>query len=312
MMGRTPELPPRVLRNASARGEAGTAWLAHLPALVQNLQRRWNITVGKTMPNGTEAYIAETVSSLGQACVLKVPIPGADKAGRELAVLLAASGNGYARVLQHDPASGAMLLERLGPQLFQLGYPIEMQIEIICATLHEVWRPPPSGLRLMSGADKADTLAGIVKSASQKFDGVCSGRTIDVALRFAKQRRDAFDPAASVLGHGDAHCWNTLADPETGGFKFVDPDGVFIERAHDLSISLREWTDDFLAGDPVARGRARCDLLARLTGVAPDAIWQWGLLENLVNGLVYLDVDSAADEAPFLAVADAWAKAEPD
>jgi len=46
-------------------------------------------------------------------------------------------------------------------------------------------------------------------------------------------------------------------------------------------------------------------------GVDPDAIWQWGLLENLVNGLLYLDVGSPADAAPFLAVAEAWAAAEP-
>jgi hypothetical protein len=90
----------------------------------------------------------------------------------------------------------------------------------------------------------------------------------------------------------------------------VDPDGLFIEPAHDLSISLREWSDDFLSGDPVDRGRTRCELLAGLTGVGAAAIWQWGLLENLVNGLLYLDVGSPADAAPFLAVADAWAAAE--
>ncbi len=132
-----------------------------------------------------------------------------------------------------------------------------------------------------------------------------------MALRFAEARRAAFDPATSVLGHGDAHAWNTLADPNGGGFRLVDPEGLFIEPAHDLSIQLREWTDDFLAGDPVALGRAGCDLLARLTGVDPRAIWQWGLLEDLVNGLLYLDVGAPGDAAPFLAVAEAWAKSEP-
>ncbi len=263
------------------------------------------------MPSGTEAYVAETISSLGEPGVLKFPIPGIDKARRELAVLLAADGRGYARVLQHDPASGAMLLERLGPQLFQLGYSLERQIEIICATLGEAWRLPPSDLPLMTGAEKADSLADTVRSVSRRFERACSARTVEVALRFAEQRRAAFDPAASVLGHGDAHCWNTLADPATGAFKLVDPDGLVIERAHDLSISLREWSDDFLAGDPVGRGRARCDLLARLTGVEATAIWQWGLLENLANGLLYLDVGSAAVAAPFLAVAGAWSDVEP-
>ena len=225
-------------------------------------------------------------------------------------MLLAAAGRGYVRVLQHDPASGAMLLERLGPQLFQLGYPIERQIGIICATLREAWRPLPPDLRLMTGAEKADSLAEAIRTITPKFAGACSARTVRVALRFAERRRSAFDPATSVLGHGDAHCWNTLAEPASGGFKFVDPDGLFIEPAHDLSISLREWSGDFLAGDAVARGRARCDLLAGLGGAAPDAIWQWGLLENLVNGLLYLEVGASEQGAPCLAVADAWAAAE--
>jgi streptomycin 6-kinase len=307
-----PDLPPKVLRNLAAMGELGAAWLARLPGLVADLQRRWTFTAGATTRNATEAYVAETVAAQGELGVLKVPIPGADKAGREYGVLLAAQGHGYVRVLQHDPASGAMLLERLGPQLFQLGYPIERQVEIVCATLLEARRPPPPDLRLMTGAEKADSMAETVRSVTARFAAACSAGTVEVALRFASERRAAFDPAASVLGHGDAHYWNTLADPKTGGFKFIDPDGLFIEPAHDLSILMREGCrpDDFLAGDPVSLGRARCDLLARLTGVDREAIWQWGLLEVLVNGLLYLDVGSPADAAPFLAVAEAWATAE--
>jgi streptomycin 6-kinase len=307
----SPNLPQKVVRNLAALGEAGEDWVARLPALTADLERRWGVAIGETMPNATEAYVAKTTSTLGELGVLKIPIPGVEKAERELAVLLSAQGRGYARVLQHDPASGAMLLERLGPQLFQMGYPTRRQVEIICATLREARRPPPPDLRLMTGAEKADAMADTVRSVTARFEGACSARAIDAAMRFAEQRRAAFDPAASVLGHGDAHYWNTLADPKTGGFKFVDPDGLFIEPAHDLSILLREGCrpDDFLAGDPVALGRARCALLAGLTGVDREAIWQWGLLEALVNGLLYLGVGSPTDAAPFLTVADAWAMA---
>ena len=50
-------------------------------------------------------------------------------------------------------------------------------------------------------------------------------------------------------------------------YKFIDPDGLFIERAHDRSISMREWSAELLAADPVASGRKRCALLSRLTGM---------------------------------------------
>jgi streptomycin 6-kinase len=163
----------------------------------------------------------------------------------------------------------------------------------------------------LTGAEKAVSLADAVRTIAPRFEAACSAWTVEVALRFADKRRAAFDPASSVLGHGDAHCWNTLVDPVGGGFKFVDPEGLFIEPAHDLSISLREWSEDFLGGDPVSRGHARCERLGRLTGVEASAIWEWGLLENLVNGLLFLDVGSPVDAAPYLAVAGAWAKAEP-
>jgi streptomycin 6-kinase len=50
---------------------------------------------------------------------------------------------------------------------------------------------------------------------------------------------------------------------------------LFIERAHDPSISMREWSAELLAADPVASGRKRCALLSQLTGVQQSAIWQW-------------------------------------
>jgi streptomycin 6-kinase len=195
------DLPSKVLRNVTAKGDAGTEWLANLPTRIADLERRWDIVVGPTMPNATEAYVAEATARDGRPGVLKLPIPGADKARREAAVLLAADGRGYAQVLEHDPPSGAILLERLGPQLFQLGYPIAAQIETICATLKEAWRAPPFGLALMTGAEKADSLAEAVRQVSPKFEGACSARAIQVALRFADLRRAAFDPAASILGH---------------------------------------------------------------------------------------------------------------
>ena len=311
MTGHPRELPPKVVRNVAALGETGEAWLSRLPAVVADLERRWGVAIGATMPNATEAYVAEATSATGEAVVVKVPIPGVEKAPRELAVLRAAGGRGYVRLLQHDAASGAMLLERLGLQLAQLGYGADREAEIICATLREAWQAPASDLPLLTGAGKAEAMADTIRSMTRKRPDACSPHTVAVALRFAEARRAAFDPATSVLGHGDAHAWNTLADPAGGGFRFVDPEGLFIEPAHDLSISLRERSSEFLAGDPVALGRAGCALLARLTGVDPQAIWQWGLLEDLVNGLLYLDVGSPGNAAPFLAVAEAWAATEP-
>ena len=306
----TIQLHDKVLSNLAAMGEAGASWLNDLPKQVRRLESAWGVRVGRTFPNATEAYVAEAVAADGIEVTLKIPIVGPAKADREARVLEAAQGRGYVRLLRHDVSSGAMLLERLGSQLAQQGRPVDEQLRIICSTLERAWMQAPPGLQLPTGAEKANEMASYIASIWQKLGKPCSEKTIEVALRFAKARADAFDPATAVVSHGDAHAWNTLHDPKTGDYKLVDPDGWFVERAHDLSISMREGCTEFLTGDPLALGRSRCALLSRLTGIDAGTIWQWGFIETVVNGLSYLEIGRPANAAQFLSVADAWAADE--
>lgn len=111
-----------------------------------------------------------------------------------------------------------------------------------------------------------------------------------------------------MLAHGDAHPWNTLLVPNDAPrrFKFVDPDGLFIERAYDLAIMMREWTSELCAGDPLVLGSRRCRRIAELTGVDPEPIWQWGFIECTSTGLLCLKIGYEGAHQ-MLAVADAWA-----
>ncbi len=289
-------------------GDAGAVWLAGIDGLVRDLAAEWQLSVGEVLSGGTESLVANATTPEGQDAVLKVAIPGLDPAGSELRTLLAARGRGYAKVFRHDGARNATLLERLGCPLHELGLPIDAQLEAICGTLMEAWMPLPAGERFMTGAEKAQSLSDFIAAMWRELGEPCSERAIEMACRFADERRRAFDPAVAILAHGDPHAWNTLAVPGAPGrFKLVDPDGLFIERAYDLGILMREWGADLLAGDPLERGRQRCHRLARLTGVAAEPIWQWGVIERTSSGLLLLklDLDDAARE--FLAVADAWA-----
>lgn len=206
-----------------------------------------------------------------------------------------------------------MLLERLGPQLVELGLPVDEQIEAICATLLEAWAPPPEDAGLVTGAEKARDLAGFIEAAWRELGEPCSARAVDMACRFAETRGRAFERETAVLAHGDAQAWNTLLVPgqDLQRFKFVDPEGLVIERAYDLGILMREWGAELLAGDPAALGVRRCRQLARRTGVAPEPIWQWGFIERVSSGLLVLKLGLDDEAREFLAVADAWAAAEP-
>ncbi|MFT5047951.1 MAG: streptomycin 6-kinase [Porticoccaceae bacterium] len=114
----------------------------------------------------------------------------------------------------------------------------------------------------------------------------------------------------SYLIHGDAHIWNTLEAPKSPtGYKFVDPDGLIAERAIDLAILLREWREELLAGDTLALGLARCELLSKLTGVDSQSIWQWGFIEHVSCGLLDLNLNDLDAADKHFTIASHWLEA---
>jgi streptomycin 6-kinase len=306
-------IPERARRRALATGETGAVWLESLDNLVRDLAEEWHLSIGQAIAGGTESFVTNARSADGQDFVLKIAIPGLDPAGGELRTLLAAQGQGYAGVFRHDAARGAMLLERLGPRLLDLELSVDAQIEAVCHTLNAAWKPLPKGPPFMTGAEKALTLSDFIETAWADLGRPCPTQTIELACQFAEIRCRAFDPETAVLAHGDPHACNTLAvlgtDPRR--YKFVDPDGLFIERAYDLGILMREWSRELLAGDPYALGRRRCGRLAELTGVDPQPIWQWGFIERTANGLLLLKLGLEQLGLESLTVASAWAVGGP-
>ncbi|QRK10100.1 phosphotransferase [Archangium violaceum] len=291
-----------------AEGPAGEAWLAGLGPVVEELADRWSLAVGRTLTGGTEALVVDVTMADGRQAVLKVNLPARDPSASQLRTLLAARGRGYAEVYAYDPSRGTMLMERLGPSLNDLGLPVDLQLELLCETLTEAWALVPEGACFMTGAEKARSLSDFIETSWRELGRPCPVELIDTALRYAESRRRAFEPTQAVLAHGDSHPWNALQVPGGGSrrFKFVDPDGLIIERAYDLGILMREWTSELLAGDPLALGTRRCRRLAELTGVDAEAIWQWGFIERTSTGL--LCARFGWEEArEMLAVAEAWA-----
>jgi streptomycin 6-kinase len=201
------QVPEKVRRTAELLGKAGHVWHANLPQHILEIERRWALRVGHPFRNGTEAFVANARTACGQDVVLKMVIPGIDPAHREIRTLRAAMGRGYANLIRADDDRNIMLIERLGPQLQELGLPPDRQIEIICATLHDAWLPLLDGPPFVTATEKAVELARIIESNWSALDKPCSERTIDLALSYAKRRRLAFDPA---------HPYSSTATPING------------------------------------------------------------------------------------------------
>ena len=239
--------------------------------------------------------------------MLKVamPLDVDELAGFERSIIVHQLGDGRAcaKLLAHDTHAAAMLLERLGPHLAELGYSIPSILEAVATTLQSFWRPAPDDDRLPTGADKAAWLAEYITSTWTELAKPCARSVIDRAVTLCDERAGAYDASDAVVVHGDAHGWNTLST-SGGRFKFVDPEGVRSERAHDLAVPMREYNGPLLAGDTARLVRERAEYLAGACGVDPEPVWQWGFIERVSTGLANLrDFDDDSGQQ-FLEVAD--------
>jgi streptomycin 6-kinase len=270
---------PAVVRE-KARVAGADRWLADLDDLVGELCREWHLTPGPVLPGGTEALVLAVVTAAGDDAVLKVLVPrSGDAARHEITVLRLADGDGCPRLLEADEERGALLLERLGPQLAELDLPLEERLPILCAAAARIWRPVDD-VDLPSGAAKGRWLVDHIRRLHAALPGACSERAVAHALDCAARRIAGHDPARAVLVHGDVHEWNALRAGD--GFSLVDPDGLLADAEYDLGILLREDPEELLSGDP----RERAMWVADLTGLDARVAWEWGVVERVSTGLL--------------------------
>ncbi|HXQ10196.1 MAG TPA: aminoglycoside phosphotransferase family protein [Caulobacteraceae bacterium] len=302
-----------VRRRLVSLGVEGAVWLEALDDNVAALADAWELRLERPLAGGSEALILAATTAEGRAVVLKVGFPGSNAGAAEARVLAAAAGRGYAELLHFDEGRRAMLIERLGPSLETFGLPVEAQITALATTLRAAWMPPPAGADFMTGAEKAESLVTFIDETWRTLGRPCSARAVETALRYAQTRGSAFDPKVAVLGHGDPHAANALLAPgEPHRFKFVDPDGLFIEPAYDLGVVMRGWNADLAGPDAVSIARDRSRRLAALTGVDEQAIWEWSVIERMASGLLTRSLGGSWGQpaAEYLAAADALARGD--
>jgi streptomycin 6-kinase len=269
---------PQSLRKArTAAGE--TRWLDALPALVSEMATRWSLDIGSTYDGfGINALVVAATTTDGTAAVLKLGPPGdADKVGLEATVLRLADGDGCVRLLDADVDRRALLLERLGPSMYDLDVPRRRRHELLLDAVQRMWRPVDASGHLQRGSERAQWMVGRLQQVWEQSDRACSERVLADAVAGATRRAAAHDDRRAVLCHGDLHELNALQSDD-GTFKLIDPEGVVAEPEYDLGVLLRNapGEDDL---------HERADWLAAATGCDRTAIWEWGTAERVLSGL---------------------------
>jgi len=267
------------------RGVSAAEELSRRLALVRD---QWQFEVVEIFAEGAGAPVLGVrrgdVGSDGGPAVLKIDLEGLGRDGRR--AMMAADGRGYARVLAHDDAAGAVLLERLGAPLSEAGITAAQQVMIMLDLLLEVWPAVPMSAdtpRPSKGALLADI---VVEHRHRAPD---HGRVLVEAERRARglDRRGRHP----VVVHGDPHPDNTLRRG-TSGWAFVDPDGFAGDASYDVGVTLRDWSPQILdIADREGNSAARAwheDLVVRVARTAsldPELIADWAFVERVTTAL---------------------------
>jgi len=256
-------------------GEAGLRWITELPAMAAVFMDRWQLRKDGEVSAGAVALIIPVVRRDGSKAVLKLQ-PVDDETGGEPAVLKAWAGRGAVRLLEHDSASGAMLLERLDAardlSTMEDDLAAAQIIAELLVRLNSV--PAPKALRSLSEVAAA-TLAGTPEAVRLAADPDERRLLINCADRFHELVSDRID---SRLLHWDLHYFNTLSTLDGSEWKAIDPKPLSGDSGFELLPALWNRWDDLLATGDLPRALLhRFDLMTEVLGLDRSRAAGWTL-----------------------------------
>jgi len=269
-------------------GEAGRLWIAGLPAMALASMDRWQLAMDGQVASGAVALIIPVARRDGSKAVLKLQ-PVDDETGGEPAALRAWAGRGAVQLLEHDPSSGAMLLERLDASrdlnTMEDDLAAAQIIAELLVQLNSV--PAPAGLRHLRDVATA-TMAGAPEAIRRVQDPDERRLLINCVVRLQELITDRIE---NRLLHWDLHYFNTLSTMDgVGQWKAIDPKPLIGDSGFELLPALwNRWDDLVQTGDVSQALLRRFDVMTEVLGLdrARAAGWTLGrVLQNAVWDLV--------------------------
>lgn len=265
---------------AKHNGEAGRAFVAELPQRAEEFLGRWGLRVtGPSMYGMASLVLPVERAADGTRAALKMQILDDETEGEPIG-LRVWDGAGVVRLLDHDAATGTMLLERLDEArpLTSVADSREALGVVAGLLARLVAVPAPQGLRGLG--DIAAGMLAEVPGAAERLDAQDAAVLRDCA---AAVREVAGEPGDRLL-HWDLHLGNILA-AEREPWLAIDPKPLAGDPGFDLLPALLDRFDP----DDVLW---RFDLLAEVVGDRERAV-AWTLGRVLQNGL--WDVEDGED-----------------
>ncbi len=232
-------------------GDEGRAWLARLPATLEQLAARWRLELGPELPCGPLSYACEVVRADGSEAVLEVG--ASPRTGDVITALAAWSGRGAPSLLAADRELRALLLERIRPG----SRPAAADAGAVAGLLRRLHVEPPEGL---------PALGQIVR---ERLDAaVREGRASPPKAAWARAKVEELERSAPapVLLHGDLD-ERALLVCDRRGVCAVDP----LPCAGDPAYDAGSWVH----GNRRPGRRARLDAIVAATRLPRERVRDW-------------------------------------
>ncbi|QIS71761.1 hydroxyurea phosphotransferase [Streptomyces sp. DSM 40868] len=252
-------------------GAAGKAFIAALPDLAADFLDRWGLRLDGPSMNGVSALVLPVVRADGVRAVLKLQLLDEESEGEPVA-LRAWDGDGAVRLLDHDPATGTMLLERLDENrmLAHLADTREAVLVIARLLAHLTSFPAPPGLRRLG-----DITARMLERTPRALDRIPDPEARRIVADCAAAVREVADEPGDRLLHWDLHDENVLA-AERADWLAIDPKPLAGDPGFELWPALDNRYE-------AAEVRWRFDAMTDVLGLdrARARAWTYGrLLQN--------------------------------
>ncbi|MFE3036211.1 aminoglycoside phosphotransferase family protein [Streptomyces canus] len=256
-------------------GDRGREFITGLPALIEEFLERWDLRPDGAPMHGVTALVLPVVRRADDTpAVLKLQLLDEESAGEPVALRLW-NGDGAVRLLDHDPVTHTMLLERLDSTRMLSTLPGTRDAVLIIAGLlaHLTAEPAPAGMRRLG--DIAHAMLDKTLEALKRIPDPAVRRTV---ADCAAAVREVVDEPGDRLLHWDLHDENVLA-ADRAPWLAIDPKplagdpGFELWPALDNRYDADEITWRFDAMTDVLgldRARARAWTMGRLL---QNALW---------------------------------------
>ncbi|MER5321080.1 aminoglycoside phosphotransferase family protein [Streptosporangium roseum] len=294
------DIPDAFAASYGRDSASGRAWIAALPGLAADFLDRWTLRPEGPAGHGMASLVLPVTRADGTPAVLKLQQVTEDTIGAALG-LRVWNGDGVVRLLDHDPDTGTMLLERLDaarPLSSVADDDAAMQILAeLMARLVAV--PAPQGLRHL--ADIAAAMLDEVPRAVPALRDPAEQRLVHIC---AAAVAELIGEPGDRLLHWDLHYDNILAG-QREPWLAIDPEPLAGDPGFDLWPALdSRWEEAVVATGDVTRAvLRRFDLLTEVLGLDRQRATGWTLGRVLQNALWDIEDGKTALEPAQVAIA---------